>query len=200
MESGDFGTPIFCESKYFVPGPRDVIRWGSPTLDWTFMLVQAVHPVDWARQMMGDIATVSCARGEGDNGAISYVVSCEFASGAAGLIKPEMVRRRQVIFALSNPNPEIKPEQALEAGAAFAADGRMVNNALAFPGLFRGALSARAKCINNAMKIAAAEAIAADAEEGDLVPMLLKEGLHQRVAERVERTAFESGANRAKTT
>ncbi len=121
-------------------------------------------------------------------------------TGAAGLIKPEMVRRRQVIFALSNPNPEIKPEQALEAGAAFAADGRMVNNALAFPGLFRGALSARAKCINNAMKIAAAEAIAADAEEGDLVPMLLKEGLHQRVAERVERTAFESGANRAKTT
>ena len=102
MESGDFGTPIFCESKYFVPGPRDVIRWGSPTLDWTFMLVQAVHPVDWARQMMGDIATVSCARGEGDNGAISYVVSCEFASGAAGLINmtsaaPHVVAQMELV-------------------------------------------------------------------------------------------------------
>lgn len=119
-------------------------------------------------------------------------------TGVPGLIKPAMVRRRQVIFALSNPNPEIKPEAALERGAAFAADGRMVNNALAFPGLFRGALNAGAKCINNAMKIAAAEAIAADADEGDLVPMLLKEGLHMRVAERVERVAFETGANKLK--
>ena len=117
-------------------------------------------------------------------------------TGVAGLIKPEAVRRRQVIFALSNPNPEIKPEEALERGAAFAADGRMVNNALAFPGLFRGALSARAHVINDDMKIAAAEAIAAEAAEGDLVPMLLKEGLHQRVADRVERCALESGANR----
>ena len=46
------------------------------------------------------------------------------------------------------------------------------------------------------MKIAAAEAIAAEADEGDLVPMLLKEGLHQRVADRVERCALETGANR----
>jgi len=117
-------------------------------------------------------------------------------TGVPGLIKPEAVRRRQVIFALSNPNPEIKPEAALERGAAFAADGRMVNNALAFPGLFRGALSARARVINDEMKVAAAEAIAAEAADGDLVPMLLKEGLHERVAEKVERCALETGANR----
>lgn len=116
-------------------------------------------------------------------------------TGAPGLIKPAMVRPRQVILALSNPNPEIKPEEALAAGAAFAADGRSVNNALAFPGLFRGALDAGARCINNAMKIAAAEAIAAEAEQGDLVPILLKDGLHRKVAERVERVAFETGAN-----
>ena len=111
------------------------------------------------------------------------------------LIKPEMVHEHHIILALSNPNPEIKPEAALAAGAAFAADGRSVNNALAFPGLFRGALNARAKAINNHMKIAAAEAIAAEADDGNLVPFLLKEGLHQRVAERVERAAFESGAH-----
>ena len=116
-------------------------------------------------------------------------------TGVPGLIRPETVRPRQAIFALSNPNPEIRPEEALAAGAIFAADGRSVNNALAFPGLFRGALSARAKCINNRMKIAAAEAIASEADEGELVPYLLKEGLHQRVAQRVERAAFETGAN-----
>jgi malate dehydrogenase (oxaloacetate-decarboxylating) len=116
-------------------------------------------------------------------------------TGAPGLIKPEMVRQRQVILALSNPNPEIKPEQALAAGALFAVDGRMVNNALAFPGLFRGALQAGARRINEAMMVVAAETIASETDEGELVPMLLKEGLHQRVAQQVERRAFESGAN-----
>ena len=116
-------------------------------------------------------------------------------TGAPGLIKPEMVRERQAILALSNPNPEIKPEAALAAGAIFAADGRSVNNALAFPGLFRGALDANACVINDAMRIAAAEAIAEEAEEGDLVPNLLKEGLHQRVGERVKTVAYETGAN-----
>jgi len=121
-------------------------------------------------------------------------------TGVPGLIKPTMIRPRHAIFALSNPNPEIKPEDALAAGAIFAADGRSVNNALAFPGLFKGALGARARCINNRMKIAAAEAIAAEADEGELVPYLLKEGLHQRVAQKVERAAFESGANIHKST
>jgi malate dehydrogenase (oxaloacetate-decarboxylating) len=116
-------------------------------------------------------------------------------TGCPGLIKPEMIRKRQMIFALSNPNPEIRPAEALAAGAIFAADGRSVNNALAFPGLFKGALDAGARRINNEMKIAAAQAIASEAEEGELVPMLLKEGLHYRVAQKVERAAFESGAN-----
>ena len=85
MESEEFGNPIFVESKYFVPGPRGSI-WGAPTLDWTYMLVQAVHPVDWARHIMGDIVSLSAKRGLGRNGAVSYVVAVEFANGAAGLI------------------------------------------------------------------------------------------------------------------
>jgi malate dehydrogenase (oxaloacetate-decarboxylating) len=116
-------------------------------------------------------------------------------TGVPGLIRPEMVRPRQAILALSNPNPEIAPEEALAAGAVFAADGRSVNNALAFPGLFRGALDAHAKRFNDAMQIAAAKAIASEAEDGDLVPNLLKEGLHQRVGEAVKQAAFESGAH-----
>jgi malate dehydrogenase (oxaloacetate-decarboxylating) len=104
-----------------------------------------------------------------------------------------------VILALSNPNPEINPEDARQAGASFAADGRGVNNALAFPGLFRGALDARARKINNRMKIAAARTISAFAEAGELVPSILNLEMHRKVAEAVERAAFESGVARARS-
>ncbi len=117
-------------------------------------------------------------------------------TGVPGLIKPQMVRKGQVILALSNPNPEIAPESALEAGAAFAADGKSVNNALGFPGLFRGALNVRATRINNKMKIAAAKAIAGCAEEGELVPSILHPDVHRKVTEAVERAALESGVIR----
>ena len=65
-------------------------------------------------------------------------------TGVPGLIKPEMVRKGSVVFALTNPVPEIEPDQALAAGAAYAADGTSVNNVLGFPGIFRGALAAGA--------------------------------------------------------
>ena len=64
--------------------------------------------------------------------------------GVPGLIKPELVREGQVILALSNPDPEITIDDALDAGAAFAADGTVVNNVLGYPGMFRGALLAGA--------------------------------------------------------
>ena len=100
LASEEFGKLIFCESKYFVPGPRQP-GW-APTLDWTYMLVQAVHPVDWARHMAGEIVSLSCARGEGENGAVSYVVAAEFASGAVGLINmtssaPHVVAQMELV-------------------------------------------------------------------------------------------------------
>jgi malate dehydrogenase (oxaloacetate-decarboxylating) len=124
----------------------------------------------------------------------SDIVIC--TTGVAGLIKKEMVKKGQVILALTNPNPEISTEDARAGGAAFAADGRGVNNALAFPGLFRGALDARARKINNRMKIAAAKAIGSFATEGELVPSLLDMEMHRAVAEAVQRAAFESGVAR----
>ena len=117
-------------------------------------------------------------------------------TGCPGLIKPEMVRKGSVILALSNPNPEINPELAIQAGASFAADGKSVNNALAFPGLFRGALNVRATRINNKMKIAAAKAIAKHAEENELVPSLLHPDVHKEVTAAVERAALESGVTK----
>jgi malate dehydrogenase (oxaloacetate-decarboxylating) len=114
-------------------------------------------------------------------------------SGVAGLIKPGDVRRGQVILALTNPIPEIEPEEALAAGARFAADGKAVNNVLGFPGIFKGALLARARSITPAMKIAAAEAIARLAEEGELVPSPLNPEVHQTVAGAVRMAAQPEG-------
>jgi len=114
-------------------------------------------------------------------------------TGCPGLISPAMVRKGSVILALSNPKPEIEPEVAMQAGASFAADGKSVNNALAFPGLFRGALNVRATRINNKMKIAAAQCIAKYAEESELVPSLLHPEVHKEVTAVVERAALESG-------
>lgn len=110
-------------------------------------------------------------------------------TGVQGLIKPEMVREGQIILALSNPYAEIAPDVALKAGAAFAADGRLVNNILGFPGIFRGALNAYAKEISYPMLIAAALAIVDSTKPGDLVPHPLDPTVHENVAAAVERVA-----------
>lgn len=115
-------------------------------------------------------------------------------TGVRGLIRPEMVRTGQVILALSNPDPEIEPQAALAAGAAFAADGKSINNVLGFPGLFRGALDAGARRFTDEMLVAAAETIADLAEAADLVPDSLNPAVHAAVAEAVARAAVASGA------
>ena len=115
------------------------------------------------------------------------VIAC---TGVKGLIRPEWVRKGQIILALSNPDPEIEPLVAREQGAALAADGKGINNVLAFPGLFKGALAARARCFSDAMLMAAAEAIAGFAcAEEELVPDPLDRQLHEKVAEAVRAVA-----------
>lgn len=110
-------------------------------------------------------------------------------TGVKGLIKPEMVRKGQIILALTNPDPEIEPEVALEHGAAFATDGKTVNNMLAFPGLFRGALDAGATTVTHEMKIVAAETLSGLARGEALVPGALNEKAHKAVARAVYRCA-----------
>lgn len=114
-------------------------------------------------------------------------------SGKPGLITPEMVRNGQVILALTNPVPEIEPEAAIAAGAAFAADGTSVNNVLGYPGIFRGALLAGAREINLEMKRAAAWALAGLTVESELIPEVLDRNVHATVAEAVRQAAVESG-------
>lgn len=118
-------------------------------------------------------------------------------TGAPGLIKPEMVRKGQIILALSNPVPEIEPEVAMAAGAAFAADGKLVNNVLGFPGILRGAADSMARRISYQMYLAAAQTIAEVTPADELVPNPLDKKVHQAVARAVARKAIEQGLAQA---
>jgi malate dehydrogenase (oxaloacetate-decarboxylating) len=126
--------------------------------------------------------------------------SCDIVvatTGAPGLIKPEMVRKGQIILALSNPRPEIEPEVASKQGAAFAADGKSVNNVLGFPGIFRGAVDTWTPRITREMLVAAAMAIADYTPDNQLVPDPLDRKLHRLVAHAVASKAVEQGLARA---
>ena len=109
----------------------------------------------------------------------SQIVVC--TTGKVGLISPGHIRPGQVIFALSNPHPEIDPDSARAAGAAYAADGTSINNSLAFPGIIKGALLARSRILNSQMYLAAAEAIASCAAAGEVVPSQLNPTVHEAV-------------------
>ncbi len=113
-------------------------------------------------------------------------------TGVKGLIRPEMVHKGQLVFALSNPEAEIEPRIALEHGAAFATDGRSVNNALGFPALFRGALDARAKHFTDEMYLAAASKLSQLAPPDELLPHVLDKSVHAAVAEAVKEVALKS--------
>ncbi len=112
---------------------------------------------------------------------------------APGLLTSRMVKtmsKKAVVFALANPVPEIWPDRALKAGAVLSFDGRSINNALAFPGIFRGALNVRARRITDRMKIAAARALARSAKKGEIVPYILDLDVHKKVAQAVAEAAY----------
>jgi len=110
-------------------------------------------------------------------------------TGVRGLIKPEMVRQGQMILALTNPDPEIESAVALKHGARFAADGRNVNNVLAFPGLFRGALEAGATRFTDRMLVAAAMRLSGLATGEHLIPDALDRSVHDAVTRAVATAA-----------
>jgi malate dehydrogenase (oxaloacetate-decarboxylating) len=118
-------------------------------------------------------------------------------TGVPNLIKPEMVRKGQLILALSNPNPEIEPEVAQAQGVVFAADGKSVNNVLGFPGIFRGAVDSDARRITDEMLIAAMEVLVRMTPAGELMPNPLDKKVHQEVARAVAETAMKQGIARA---
>jgi malate dehydrogenase (oxaloacetate-decarboxylating) len=95
-----------------------------------------------------------------------------------------------IVFALANPVSEISVKDALAQGAAIAVDGRGMNNALAYPGIFRGALDARAKRISRDMMLAASRAIAASTPPDMLLPDMLDMAVHKAVTAAVREAAI----------
>jgi malate dehydrogenase (oxaloacetate-decarboxylating) len=129
----------------------------------------------------------------------------------AGALTKEMVQSMNpdpIIFAMANPNPEIMPDEAKAAGAKVVGTGRsdfpnQVNNVLAFPGIFRGALDVRATHINEKMKIAAVEAIAELITDDELnadyvIPGPFDPRVAPNVAAAVAKAAMETGVARIK--
>jgi malate dehydrogenase (oxaloacetate-decarboxylating) len=119
------------------------------------------------------------------------------ATGVGQLIPAERLRKGQLVFALSTPDPEIDPAAALAAGAAVAADGRSINNALCFPGLFDGALRCRTRGFTESMLVAAAGELATAAAPGQLLPDPLDITVHKRLSQAVQ-SAASVHANQAK--
>ena len=128
---------------------------------------------------------------------------------AAGCVTQDMVRtmaKDPIIFAMANPTPEIMPDLAKEAGAAVVGTGRsdfpnQINNVLAFPGIFRGALDCRASDINEEMKIAASYALASIVDDDKLsadyiLPHAFDPRVGKAVAEAVKKAAKDSGVAR----
>ncbi|MBR6834480.1 MAG: NAD-dependent malic enzyme, partial [Oscillospiraceae bacterium] len=128
---------------------------------------------------------------------------------APGCVTREMVKsmaKDPIIFPMANPTPEIMPEDAIAAGAAVVGTGRsdypnQINNVLAFPGIFRGALDVCASDINDAMKIAAAKAIASFVTDDKLsadyiIPSALDRNVAKAVAEAVAQAARDTGVAR----
>ena len=128
---------------------------------------------------------------------------------APGMVTKEMVQtmnKDAIVFAMANPTPEIMPDEAKAGGVRVMATGRsdfpnQVNNVLCFPGLFKGALSVRARDINNEMKLAAAYAIAdlitdADRSEENIIPGAFDPRVAEAVANAVAKAARETGVAR----
>ena len=128
---------------------------------------------------------------------------------APGLVTEEMVtsmNKGAIVMAMANPVPEIMPDLALKAGAAVVGTGRsdfpnQINNVLAFPGIFRGALDVRASDINEEMKLAAAKAIASLVSDEELcadfiIPKAFDPRVGKTVAEAVAKAARDSGVAR----
>ncbi len=159
------------------------------------------------KEEMAEITNLACKKGT----LAEMLVGADVFIGvsAPGCVTAEMVASMNdnpILFPMANPTPEIMPDVAKEAGAAIVGTGRsdfpnQINNVLAFPGIFRGALDVRASEINDEMKIAAAYAIANSIPESELradyiIPSALDKSVSAAVAEAVAKAARDSGVAR----
>jgi Malic enzyme len=176
-------------------------------VDKVGILYRGMEKIDDAKEALAEITNPDNIKG---NLADALVGADVFIGvSAPGIVSQDMVRsmnKDAIIFAMANPTPEIMPDEAKAAGARVVGTGRsdypnQVNNVLAFPGIFRGALDVRAKEINEEMKLAAAYAIAdyikdEDLNENNVIPSALDKKVASKVAEAIAKAARDSGVAR----
>ncbi|MGE5627987.1 MAG: NAD(P)-dependent malic enzyme [Solirubrobacterales bacterium] len=183
-------------------GVKDLIA-----CDKVGILYRGIENVDDAKKDLAKITNKDNIKGSLSDALVSADVF--IGVSAPGILTKDMIKtmnRDAVIFAMANPTPEIMPEDAKAAGAKVIGTGRsdfpnQVNNVLAFPGIFRGALDVRAKVINEEMKIAAAYAIAdmikkEDLHEDNVIPYALDRAVASKVAEAIKIAARKSNVSR----
>ncbi|MCI8435682.1 MAG: NADP-dependent malic enzyme [Clostridia bacterium] len=172
-------------------GVRDLVM-----VDFDGILYPGKPGMDWAKTELAEMTNPRNVRGglhEAMAGADVFI-----GVSAGGIVKPEMIKsmaEKSIVFGMANPVPEIYPDEAIRAGAFIAGSGRsdfpnQINNVLAFPGIFRGALDARVKRITDDMKLRAAAALAALVPEGELtrdniIPSALDKSVSEAVAKAV---------------
>ncbi|KEJ03226.1 malate dehydrogenase [Clostridium botulinum A2B3 87] len=171
------------------------------------ILYEGIENVDDAKKELSKVTNPENIKG---NLADALVGADVFIGvSAPGIVSKDMVKtmnKDSILFAMTNPTPEIMPDLAKEAGAKVIGTGRsdfpnQVNNVLAFPGIFKGALDVRAKEINEEMKIAAAYAIASmikdeDLNEDNVIPYALDRSVADNVAKAIKEAARKSGVAR----
>jgi len=170
-------------------------------------LYKGIENVDESKKKLAEITNPNNEKGELKD----VIIGADVFIGvsAPNVLTKDMVKtmnKDAIVFAMANPTPEIFPDDAKEAGARIVGTGRsdfpnQINNVLAFPGIFRGALDARAKVINEEMKIAAALAIASSVDETELneeyiIPKPFNLEVQKKVAQSVYEAAIKSGAAR----
>lgn len=178
---------IMCDSK-------GIVYKGSPTNNWVKEELAGITNKEGLQGSLRDAI----------KGADVFI-----GVSVANVVDEEMVKsmnKDAIIFAMANPTPEIFPDVAKRAGARVVGTGRsdfdnQINNVLAFPGIFRGALDARAKDISNGMNIAAAYAIAGCIDESELtedfvIPNALNKDVADAVAKAVKKAAIDEGLSR----
>ena len=164
--------------------------------------------MNWAKEEIALVTNKECRKGTLADAMVNSDVFVGVSS--ANIVSEDMVRsmnKDAVIFAMANPVPEIDPEPAKKAGARIIGTGRsdypnQVNNVLAFPGVFRGALDVRASEINEEMKLAAAYALseiipADELTEDYIIPKVFDPRVAPAVAKAVAKAAIETGVARA---
>ena len=180
-------------------GFRDIIM-----CDRTGAIYEGREGLNWIKQEMAAVTNREKKAGS----LAETLVGADIFIGvsAPGTVTAEMVKtmnRDAIVFACANPTPEIFPDDAKAGGASVVATGRsdfpnQINNVLAFPGIFRGTFAVRARDINEAMKMAAAQALAAPASEEErsadyIIPKAFDPRVAPAVAKAVAQAARDSG-------